>query len=73
MDESDYEHILVVGAWLVQAVSDVIPTCGFIIPSGDNYIKSCHEIMFSACLLFITHLEYDTYTLMHNIVSDCIT
>ena len=46
--------LFVVGVWLVQAV---IPTnLVFLLPLGDNYIKSCHENMFSVCLLnFSSH------------------
>ena len=44
-----YVILFVVGVWLVQAV---IPTnLVVLLPLGDNYIKSCHENMFSACLL----------------------
>ena len=34
--------------------------CRPIVPSGDNYIKNCRETIFSACLSFITRLEYAT-------------
>ena len=47
------EHTLVAGAWLVQAVSEVIPTCNFTI----IYLRVIKVAMklFSTCMLIIHH------------------